>query len=291
MRYLMDILVGREDSHKKKGRLGEVLFMRLTNKQLFRLASLLLVLILVVAIVIFYNLNKVAINNELVNLDLLPKPEKLTELYFNNSADLPGSSTGGLLTGTYTGAIADVSSHVKTRLSLIRVQQNQGKITGYLTLGTGLQGSGPFIGTIDAAKHIRLTVRNPAGYPGIFFEGTMQSATSLSGDFYRCSPNSTQSGLCNRASKGNGTWNLARAVSFTFVIHNLEAADYRYAYEVYVDADGTRHTADSGNVLVKDSQYFVKNEEFNLVNSSGRQEVVVDLIDLHQSIDFWIGGN
>ena len=265
--------------------------MRLTNKQLFKLASLLLVLILVVTIFIFYNLNKAAINNELVNLDLLPKPEKLTELYFNNSADLPGSATGGLATATYIGTISDVSSNVKTRLSLTGVRQNQGKITGYLVLGPGLQGSGPFSGTIDSANHIRLTVKDPAPHASIFFEGTMQSATSLSGDFYRCSPNSTQSGQCSRASKGYGIWNLESAVSFTFVIHNLEATDYRYAYEVYVNADGMKHIVDSGNALVKDSQYFVKNEEFNLVNSSGRQEVVVDLINLHQSIDFWIGGN
>src|SRR5205085_2885299 len=88
---------------------------------------------------------------------------------------------------------------------------------------------------------------------------------------------------------GSATSN--QAISFAFVIHNLEAADYQYVYEVSVSVNGTRHIVDSGKVLVKNNQYYVKNEEFNLMNSHGRQEVAVELIDLHQSIDFWIGNS
>lgn len=124
---------------------------------------------------IFFNLNRAPIYNELVNLDLIPKPEKLTELYFNNNANLPGSATSN------------------------------------------------------------------------------------------------------------------QVISFAFVIYNLETTDYQYAYVVSVNANGTRHIVDSGNVLVKNNQYYVKNEQFNLMNSPGSQEVVVELTNKQQSIDFWTG--
>ncbi len=134
--------------------------MRLTKRQLFRLAGLLLGLLLVVSIVIFYNLDKVSINNELVNLDLLPKPEKLTELYFNNSANLPSLTNGNPVTGTYSGTVHDISSNVKTSLSFTDMQQSQGKITGYLVLDSGINGSGPFSGTMYANR-LHLTVKDP----------------------------------------------------------------------------------------------------------------------------------
>ena len=182
--------------------------MRLTKKQLVKWVALLLgLLLVVVAIFNLYDLNKASINNELANLDLLPKPEKLTELYFNNSADLPGSATGNPIAGTYSGTIDDVSSNVKTSLSLTGVQQSQGKITGYLVLGPGLQGSGPFSGTIDGANHLRLTVKDSAGHASFLFEGVIQSTISLNGDFYRCSPISALSNQCSRQSKSHGIWN------------------------------------------------------------------------------------
>ena len=149
--------------------------MHLTIKQLFKLASLLIGVTLVVGMLIFFNLNRAFVYNELVNFDLIPKPEKLTELYFNDNANLPSSAT-----------------------------RNQ-------------------------------------------------------------------------------------IVSFVFVIHNRETTDFQYAYDVSVKANGTRHIVDSGNVLVKNNQYYVKNEKFNLMNSLRRQEVVVELTNKQQSIDFWIG--
>ena len=150
--------------------------MHLTSKQLFKLASLLMIgVTLVVGMLIFFNLNRASIYNELVSLDLIPKPEKLTELYFNDNANLPDSATGN------------------------------------------------------------------------------------------------------------------QVISFVFVIHNLETTDYRYAYVVSVNANGTRHIVDSGNVLVKNNQSYVKNEMFNLLNSPGSQEVVVELTNKQQSIDFWTG--
>jgi hypothetical protein len=150
--------------------------MHLTTKQLFKLLSLLLIgVTLAVGTIIFLNFNKTSIYNELVALDLVPKPEKMTELYFSDPASLPSSA---------------ISNQV---------------------------------------------------------------------------------------------------INFAFVIHNLETTDYQYVYEVSVNLNGTRHIVDSGNVLVKNNQYYVKNEKFNLMNSPGRQEVVVELTNKQQSIDFWIG--
>jgi hypothetical protein len=149
--------------------------MHVTSKQLFKLAPLLVGAISVVGMLIVFNLNSSSVYNELATLDLIPKPEKLTELYFSNSANLPVHAT---------------SNYV---------------------------------------------------------------------------------------------------VNFAFVIHNLETTDYQYTYDVSVNANGTRRTVDSGVVLVKNNQYYVKNEKFNLMNSPGRQDVVVELTNIRQSIDFWTG--
>src|SRR5437879_2595007 len=124
--------------------------MHLTNKQLLKLSSLLIGVTLVVGLLILINLNRASVDNELVTLDLIPKPEKLTELYFNDNAKLPSSVTSN------------------------------------------------------------------------------------------------------------------QVISFAFVIHNLETTDYQYAYDVSVNANGTRQIVDSGSVLVKNNQYYVKDEKFNL---------------------------
>ena len=148
--------------------------MRTTTKQLFKRASLLVGAVLVVEMLFFLNVNRASIYDKLVTFDLIPKPEKMTELYFNNNADLPDSATSN------------------------------------------------------------------------------------------------------------------QEIHFAFVIHNLETTDYQYVYEVSVIANGMRHIVDRGNVLAKDNQYYVRNEEINLMNAPGRREVVVELINMHQSIDFWV---
>jgi hypothetical protein len=149
--------------------------MRITIKRIFKLVPLLVGVALVAGMLIFFNLNRASVYNELATLDLIPQPERLTELYFNNNVNLPDAVIG------------------------------------------------------------------------------------------------------------------EQVVSFAFVIHNLEASDYRYVYTVSVSANGVRHVVDSGNVLVKNNQYYTKNEKFNLVNARGSQEVVIELVNKQQSIDFWAG--
>lgn len=149
--------------------------MHLTSKQLFKLAPLLIGVMLIVGIIVFCNLNKEYVYNKLSALDLIPKPEKLTELYFNNNASLPSSVTSNQI------------------------------------------------------------------------------------------------------------------ISFAFVIHNLETTDYQYTYDVSVTDSGTKRIIDSGSILVKNNQYYLKNEKFPLMMSSGRQKVTVELTNKQQWIDFWIG--
>src|SRR5450631_3792014 len=67
--------------------------MRVTMKQLFKLLPLSIGVVLVAGTLFFFNVNRAAVDNELATLDLIPKPEKLTELYFNDNAKLPTSAT------------------------------------------------------------------------------------------------------------------------------------------------------------------------------------------------------
>jgi hypothetical protein len=73
--------------------------MHLAIKQFFKRAFLLMGVALVVGMLIFLNVNKASIYDELVTFDLIPKPEKLTELYFNNNTNLPDSATSGQIIG------------------------------------------------------------------------------------------------------------------------------------------------------------------------------------------------
>ena len=119
------------------------------------------------------------------------------------------SSIYPTLTGTYSGTLYDVSMDVSTSISLTGIRQSQGNIGGYLTLGPKLQGSGPFSGTINTAKELKFTVTDIAGSVTLFFEGVMQSATSLTGDYYRCSSVSlSQGGRCRQAPGSYGIWSI-----------------------------------------------------------------------------------
>ena len=147
----------------------------MTTRQIGKLVSLIIIILLAAIIIISLALNGPSIHDELVTLGLIPKPETLTELYFNTNTDLPHSAT-----------------------------KNQ-------------------------------------------------------------------------------------VVSFAFVIHNLEATDYQYTYEVFVNVKGTKHIVDTENIVVKNNQYYTKSEKFKLTHSSGRNEIIVELVNKQQSIHFWIG--
>jgi hypothetical protein len=153
----------------------KVILMHVTMKQVFKQAPLLIGVAIVVGTLVFFNMNKALVYNELMALDLIPKPEKLTELYFTNGANLPTSPTNN------------------------------------------------------------------------------------------------------------------QVISFTFVIHNLETTDYQYDYDVIVEANGKKSTIDRGQLFIKNNQYYARSEKFKFKKINGSQEVIVELTNKRQSVDFWLG--
>lgn len=134
----------------------------------------------------------------------IPTPEVMVSPPISTSTSASGIYPS--VAGTYNGTIFDVATNIGAPISLSKIQQNQAHISGYLTIGSKLQGSGPFSGTIDAAKRLQFIVTDSAGRPVLFFEGAMQSSTSLSGDYYRCSQ--AQGNRCLRGPGDYGIWNV-----------------------------------------------------------------------------------
>ena len=89
------------------------------------------------------------------------------------------------------------------------IRQSQGNISGYLTLGPTLQGSGQVSGSIDSTNKLKFKVTDNLGNATLFFEGVLQSATNLTGDYYRCSPvGLSQAGQCKQAPGSYGIWDI-----------------------------------------------------------------------------------
>ncbi len=121
----------------------------------------------------------------------------------------PVPSLYPMLSGMYTGTIYDLSTNVSTNITLAGIRQNQDVISGYLSLGPNIHGSGPFKGTIDATKHLHFTVIDATGNARLSFEGVMQSATSLSGNYFGCSPiGPPQGSQCSHVPGSYGIWNV-----------------------------------------------------------------------------------
>ena len=127
----------------------------------------------------------------------------------------PTSSPGNYpaIVGAYAGTLADISAHVSATVIIQGFHQIGGTINGYFTAGPPFEISGPFRGTIDFSKHFQLTVLDASGNPVIFLDGAIQSATSISGDFYRCTSTPAQVGTCSRASGDYGIWSALLATA------------------------------------------------------------------------------
>ena len=117
------------------------------------------------------------------------------------------------MVGSYAGTLADIPGNVSTTMILQGVHQIEGTINGYLTVGSPFEISGSFRGAIDFSKHFQLIVSDAAGHPILFLEGAIQSATSISGDYYRCASLPAQDGKCLRASDNYGIWSALLATS------------------------------------------------------------------------------
>jgi hypothetical protein len=77
---------------------------------------------------------------------------------------------------------------------------------------------------------------------------------------------------------------------FQFTLHNVEGKDMEYSYEVYVEVGQDRLIFDKGTVFVNENDYKTIQERFATASVLPKSEIVVDLINKNQQIDFWIDG-
>ncbi len=110
--------------------------------------------------------------------------------------------------GTHYGAVHN-SVGIDSNMTL-SLQQNQGNISGHVTIDPPLQGSGSiYNGSVQTNSYIQFTVTGYNGNAPLFFSGSVRSDGSMSGQY--CSIDST--GHCNTSVGGHGTWNVGSATS------------------------------------------------------------------------------
>jgi len=81
---------------------------------------------------------------------------------------------------------------------------------------------------------------------------------------------------------------LDKENKFKFTLHNLESKEMTYPYEVYIDSNGEKQMVGQGSVNLKQDEYKTIEESYTLTQPIKRAQVIVNLIDKHQQIDFWI---
>ncbi|MDQ6645028.1 MAG: hypothetical protein M3Y76_11315, partial [Chloroflexota bacterium] len=92
----------------------------------------------------------------------------------------------------------------------VSLYQNQSNLSGNVTIGQQLKGSGPITsGSIQKNNYIQFTVQGYNGNAPLWFYGTVQSNGSMGGQY--CSID--QTGQCNANSGGRGTWGVGAIAS------------------------------------------------------------------------------
>jgi hypothetical protein len=127
------------------------------------------------------------------------------------SSSTPTSQPGPVypnVAGTYNGTLINATANITTSMSL-SIQQNNANITGDFKVGAPLVGSNPFTGHVNPSKHIWFTVQSYQGNAPLYFDGNIQSDSSLAGSY--CSLGSN--GKCNPQAGASGTWKVARKPS------------------------------------------------------------------------------
>ena len=109
------------------------------------------------------------------------------------------------LAPTYSGTIVDQQYQpgVQSSMTLTNIQQNQGTIGGYFSVGSELQGSGNFSGTVTKDNKVMFLVNGSNGNAPLLFSGTIQTDGSMSGNY--CSSINNQ---CDYNAGGFGTWKV-----------------------------------------------------------------------------------
>lgn len=118
-----------------------------------------------------------------------------------------------LLEKQYNGQAHNTPANVTANMSLMSIKQNGGTIQGTFSVSSPLAGSGPFNGTINSADVVQFTVNSNQVPAPLFFQGRLQGDGSISGTY--CSLD--QTGHCNPAAGGYGTWQVLPASPGSFL--------------------------------------------------------------------------
>lgn len=120
------------------------------------------------------------------------------------SVPSPDTKQYTYIAGLYAGTIYDIVPNISTTIA-VNIQQIGGTLQGNVVLGPKIQGGGTFTGTIDASKHVQLLIVNASGQVTMLLQGSLQSATSLSGEYYSCA--TPLSITCHHSNNNYGLWN------------------------------------------------------------------------------------
>ncbi len=127
-----------------------------------------------------------------------------------------------LLSTSYSGSIHNTPASVDSSMTIAQIRQSKGNVSGFLSLGPGLLGSGNFNGTVTEDKKLQFLVPS-SSYSGLlplFFQGQILANGSISGTY--CS---YQNGQCNFDGGGYGTWQLS---PLSFASEHSKHADSSY---------------------------------------------------------------
>ena len=130
--------------------------------------------------------------------------------------------------GTHNGTVHNTNSGQNANLTLA-LTQNQGNISGNVTITAPLTGGGPITsGFVQKNNYIQFTVQGYNGNAPLLFMGNVQSSGGMSGTY--CSID--QSGHCNTSVGGQGTWSVG-AVSSSPNSSNLPVPAFSLTKEAY----------------------------------------------------------
>jgi eukaryotic-like serine/threonine-protein kinase len=87
------------------------------------------------------------------------------------------------IAGSYEGSLYAIPAKSIIKVSIVRVQQDQGELSGDFSVDSGLDAHGLFRGTIDTARHVRLTARDDAERALLLLTGSVRSDGTLLGSF------------------------------------------------------------------------------------------------------------
>jgi len=145
----------------------------------------------------------------------------------------PGGSPGPgipILDNTYNGTIHNTPANVNSSMSLNSIKQSGGNMQGNFVVGSGLLGSGPFSGTVNASGSVQFTVHSSQVAP-LFFKGSIQSDGSLAGTYCSLNP----AGKCDTTYGGYGNWHVfpITGTLFSFMLPTASRAGASPARTLY----------------------------------------------------------